>query len=87
MGILMTIVAVVVGFILWHADMKNREKELEISELKQMVKRLELRESSLEESKNYYEEKADQYETAYYDLYKDYEKLREERNDTNSTLH
>ena len=76
MKVLVTIAAVVVGLVLYYMDSKNREKDLEISELKTMVKYLEWRESSLEDSVKHHEEKAEKYENAYYSLYEDYEKLK-----------
>lgn len=68
METLFIIVALVVMWILYCMDSKNRENELEISELKQRKKYLESRESSLEESKDHYMEKAEKFENAYYEL-------------------
>ena len=77
MEVLVTIAAVVVMWILYCMDSKNRENELEISELKERVKYLEWRESSLEDSKRHYMEESEKFENAYYSLYEDYKKLKE----------
>ena len=68
MKVIVSVVAFVVAWIFYCMDSKKRENELEISELRERVKYLEWRESSLEESRSHYMEKAEKFEDAYYEL-------------------
>ena len=92
METIFVIAALVAMGIMYCMDSKNRENELEISELKGRIKYLESRESSLKESKEYYMERAEKYETLYCELCEKYDALEEKldgitKADTNSTIH
>ena len=86
METLFVIAALVAIGIMYCMDSKNRENELEISELKKRIKYLEERESSLEESKTYYMGMAEKYEALYCELLEEHEQ-KEETDDKNSTLY
>ena len=86
--ILLYILAIAAAFGAYCIDSSMREKNQMIQDMKSEINKLKDATRRAEESKRYYEEKAEKYENAYHSLYEDYEKLKQGGiNDTNSTLY